>query len=125
MTTPWWPPKKYEFDLLNTRQEIRVKVVEAQQYDPDFPTGSLEHVISLFREIMGRVPEEYRNTAQVDFESVSSYYDSHYCEMTVLYRRPETDEEWEARKADVIKRQRGYEQAILRQAAEIKKQGVS
>lgn len=121
----YWPVSKHEVDILNVRQEIRVKVVKAEQYDPEFPTGSLEHVVSLFKEIMERVPEEYKNTAQVDFESVSSYYDSHYCEMTVLYRRPETDEEWEARKANVAKRQRQYEQEILRQAAEIKKTGVS
>ncbi len=104
-----WPVNKNELALRDHRQQKRVILVKAEQYDPDFPAGGLVDVIDRLQRLLEEVPLEFRDTAQLDFNSVSSYYDSHYCEIEIIYRRPETDEEWEARKADLDKRVRAYE----------------
>jgi hypothetical protein len=93
-----------EVDGLAHRQEKRVTVVSAEQYDPDFPPGSLLAFQAWLQAIIDEVPEELRNTAEVEIESTSSYYDSHYANIKVTYRRPETDDERAERKAGVLAR---------------------
>jgi hypothetical protein len=96
---------KWELDILNVRQEKTVEVTKAEQYDPDFPPAPIEEFLAWVKRMESRIPDEYRDTATFQFTSEPSYYDSHYAKVEVSYRRPETDEEWAARKADVARRQ--------------------
>lgn len=89
-------------EMLEVRQELTIKVLKAEQYDPKFPPAPLAEFQEWVDEVVAQVPEEFRDTATVEFGSASSYYDSSYSSVEVQYRRPETDEEWEARKADVL-----------------------
>ena len=102
----YWPS---EIDALQLRQEKRITVVSAEQYDPGFPPSPLLEFAAWLGAIIEEIPEEYRATAQIEIDSVGSYYDSHYGQVEVTYRRPETDEEWEARKQDVMSRVRAAE----------------
>ena len=112
-----WPS---EIDALVIRQEIREAVVSAEAYDPDFPPSDLAGFIAWAEGLLDDIPEEYRATATVEIGSVGSYYDSHYANIEVTYRRPETDEEWEARKKSVMDRANAAEEEERRILAQLK-----
>lgn len=62
---------------------------------------SLEYLL----EQVNTLPEEYRNTINIEKEEVSYPYDSNtYYTINVTYEREETDEEYEKRKLDIKKR---------------------
>lgn len=90
-----------EVDGLAIRRQKQVVVVNAEQYDPDFPPTPLLEFQAWLEAMIEDIPEEYRGTATVEFDSAGSYYDSHYAKVEISYYRPETDEEWAARRADV------------------------
>ncbi len=92
---------QWEVDARDTRQIKQVMVVDAEQYDPGFPPSPLPAFQEWLGEIVEQIPEEFRETATIEFSSTSSYYDSHYGNVEVSYSRPETDEEWAERKAGV------------------------
>lgn len=108
---------QHEVDALAVRREITVDVLTAEQYDPDFPPAPMPDYLQWVASLQERIPEEFQATATVEFDSVGSYYDSHYGRVEVKYRRPETDEEWERRKANVMQRlaaQRASQEAAER-----------
>lgn len=109
-----WPS---EIDGLAIRQQRRITVVAAEQYDPGFPPGRLLEFAAWLQAIINEIPEECRESAEIEIDSTSSYYDSHYAQVQVTYRRPETDKEWDDRKADVMRRVHEAE-ALERQALE-------
>src|SRR5690348_5106317 len=90
-----------EIDALAHRQEKRVVVMEAEQYDSGSPPSPLLEFAAWLDGIMSEIPEEYHSAAQIEFDSTSSYYDSHYGHVEVSYRRPETDAEMAERRASV------------------------
>ncbi len=96
--------RQWEVDALAKRQEIRVTVADSEQYDQGFPPSPLAEFLAWVNDVVAAIPEDCRDTATVEFDSTSSYYDSHYAKVEVTYRRLETDEEWEARKANVMAR---------------------
>lgn len=100
--------RQWEVDALAVRQELRIDVLDAEQYDPGFPPSPLAEFQAWFEGILDEIPEEYRSTATIEFSSTGSYYDSHYGSVEVTYRRPETDEEWAERKRDVLARLEQY-----------------
>jgi hypothetical protein len=88
------------------RQRVTVTVVDADQYDGDFPLSK----------IANSVPAEYRAIATLELDSVYSYGDSHYAHIKVAYTRPETDEEMGERKQRARlkeEQQRDKELAVL------------
>jgi len=48
-------------------------------------------------EQIGKIPPEYRETARFGVNSVSEWWEAHYAEITITYRRPETDAEMAGR----------------------------
>lgn len=102
MTRVW----QSEVDALVLRQQVRVSVTAAEQYDPDFPPENLLGFIAWFDAILANIAEEYRPSATIEISSTSSYYDSHYATINVQYLRPETDDEWDQRKLSVMERVR-------------------
>lgn len=97
-----------EVDALGARQEKRVEIFSAEQYDGNFPPDNLQEFASWLDSIVEEIPEEHRETAEIE---ISSYYDSRCGRVTISYRRPETDAEWESRKRDVLERVRQQEDA--------------
>lgn len=77
--------------------DIKVNVIDAEQYDEGFPPSGLLDFSKWLQSKIDAIPEEYRETAQIEIESVSSYEDTHYASISINYWRPETDEEIEAR----------------------------
>jgi len=111
--------RQFEIDALAIRQEKRIVTVKAEQYDPDFAPGQLQEFVLWSNALLDEIPEEFRATAEIEISSTSSYYDSHYATIEVTYRRPETDEEWEARKQDVAARMQEEKQRELNLLAQL------
>lgn len=75
-----------------TRSTVNQKV-DFDRYELD---NKLTKVIARLQEVLAGIPEEYRDSADMD---VSAYdeYGSSYVSVEITYRRPETDQEMEAR----------------------------
>ncbi len=109
-----WPG---EVAALEKRQEIVVKVVDAEQYSDGFPPSNLTDFMAWLDKAITAIPEEYREAARFEIDTSSSYGD--YCaSVEVSYCRPETDAEWDARKAHVMQR---VQQAESEQRAEFER----
>lgn len=116
-----------EVDALNKRATVTVTVANHQLYDDGpfyfgetFTDGSLNKVIASLEAIRDSIPPEYRDAARCGIDSESGYEGSHYANIEVTYSRPETDEEWEARKADVHRRLANQTAAKREQLARLK-----
>ena len=83
--------------LARERQTVKVTIYE-QTY-PDIPKGYAA-LLAWMECLVQDVPEEHRQTVEFDFDLVREYGED-YPNLTVTYTRPETDEEWAARRADV------------------------
>ena len=75
------------------RQKVYVKVLQAEQYDPEFPPSKLPKFCTWLDEQIAKIPEQYRDSATIDFDSVSDWGDSHKGRVEIQYIRPQTDEE--------------------------------
>lgn len=100
-----------QVDALAVRQELRIVLVNAEQYDPGFPPEPYSDFLEWLDDLVKAVPAEDRNRVTIEFDSTPSYYDSHYACVEVTYRRPETDDEWEARKMRVTAEWAAHEEA--------------
>ena len=95
------------------RQTVTVTVVDATEYDPDFPFRfdsegrTLVGAIAALQELLEEVPPEHRDNAQFVVESEEEY-GWHKARVRVDYTRPETDEE--------MTRREGLEALRLRNA---------
>jgi hypothetical protein len=93
-----------EYDYRD-RQETNVTVFSAEKYDNDWPWSdgvpTLIEVIRWLQDKLNEVPEEYRAVTHCEIDSVSSWESSHYAQITIEYRRPETDLEMSNRIASV------------------------
>jgi hypothetical protein len=75
------------------------RVYSSEQYDASFPPSNLKAFISHFVEIYNAIPDEYKDEAEIDIDTASSY-DSYYAEIEVRYTRPETEQEYALRIGD-------------------------
>jgi hypothetical protein len=97
------------------RKKVIEKVIDAEQYDDDFPFRydgigkTLLGAIEALKSIAEAIPEEHRAAATFSVDSNSGYEDSHYASIEISYLRDETDEEMERRlrseamEADMLK----------------------
>ena len=69
-------------------QNKRVTVFDQEQYGDDWFPDKLVEAIAWLNGKLLEIPEEYRDTAKIDVDSVSSY-----AHVEIVYTRPETDEE--------------------------------
>lgn len=103
-----WPNVQiwtHEIDQMNKRQEKKIEIRDVEQYDSDFPDKeNIQDLIAWLNQCVEEVPPEYRSRIKYEIGTRSGYYDSSYARITVYYFRPETDEEWAARKDDVQRR---------------------
>ena len=76
-----------------------ITVFKQEKYDGEWPSEELPKFVEWMTEKLNSIPEEYRCNATIEIESVSSYEDSHYPRIEILYWRPETKEE-EAKRLD-------------------------
>jgi hypothetical protein len=104
-----------------TRQMIEVMVTRHEQYSggPFVFEGKIDEVIESLKRICQMIPEDYRDQARCEIDSVSSWGDSHYAQISVSYYRPETWEEAKERShiererlADSITKTHEYLQAL-------------
>lgn len=78
------------------RETVTVTVFTGEQYDDGWPCPyqtTLVDLISWFEAKLAEIPEEYRNVATCEIDSVRSWEDTHYAQIEISYRRPETDAE--------------------------------
>lgn len=79
---------------------IRITVLDKERYDGDWPPEDAAGAIAWLSEKLESIPEAFRSTAKIEFDSVSSDEDSHYARIEITYSRPETDEEEAVRLAN-------------------------
>ena len=91
---------------MNTRQIIKVKVFSQESYDEEWPPENAMEYLAWFAAKIASIPEEYRASAKVEIDSVSSYENSSYATIKITYTRPETDAEWAGRVAENDARER-------------------
>jgi len=94
-------PQQWEVDALGQRQTITVSLFSKEQYDSEWIPEKLSDAIAWLNGFLEQVPPEWRNSATIGVGSVGSYEDSHYAQIGIDYERPETDEEWAARRVRV------------------------
>lgn len=81
-----------------------------QHLQVEHPPKDLVGFREWLAEIEADVPEKYRKSIRIEFESEGDPYDSgHHLTVEATYQRPETDEEFAARKADVSGRLKAIE----------------
>ncbi len=74
-----------------------VVVFDKEQYDGEWPPTDAAGALAWFAAKVAEVPAEFRHTAKIEIEGVTSY-DSGYARILITYRRAETAEEVSARK---------------------------
>lgn len=88
------------------RRNVNVRVHTGNGYDLD---GTLAGAVAMLTRIMNDIPEEYRDSATVDFSCYEEYGGA-TSELTISYWRPETDEEMADRNALYARRAREIEE---------------
>lgn len=79
----------------------KMKVIEVFDDEcPDIPEKA-DKFMEFWQEKINLIPEEHRGTAEIELEADESY-GSPYLNVTVRYKRPETDEETVAREGRVL-----------------------
>lgn len=78
--------------------DVTVTVHSSEEYDDDWIPENLVAAIDWLRAYLESVPEQFRNNVEIKFGTRSSY-DSSYADMSISYRRPETEAETAERKA--------------------------
>ena len=78
------------------RRQVQITVVEAEEYESDFPPNTLPEFQAWLKEVVDLIPEEFRSVTQVRIEGYSSY-DSAIGKVSIWYCRNETDEEYARR----------------------------
>ncbi len=107
-----------EIDALALRQEKRIITLKAEPYQLGFPPTQLQEFILWANSLTDEIPEEYLSTAEIVI-GAHHEYDDIDADIQVSYRRPETDEEWDARKQGVMTRMQAEQQRELNLLAQL------
>ena len=75
------------------KQIITVTVFNEEQYGGEWPPENAAGAIAWLSEKVESIPEAFRSTAKIEFDSVGGYEGSHHARIEITYTRPETDEE--------------------------------
>jgi hypothetical protein len=59
----------------------------------DWPSDQAYECIAWFAAKVAEIPEEYRESGEIELNSVNGYEGEHYPAIKISYTRPETDEE--------------------------------
>lgn len=81
---------------MSDEHKTRVFVLNESLYGE---ANTLAGWMEWLRERFDRVPEEYRDTAILEIDSVGGYEGEHHTEAEIYYSRPETDKERQQREA--------------------------
>ena len=100
---------------------IFVDVFKKEQYDGEWPEENAIKFLAWFEEKINSIPKEFKDSAKVELEAVSSYGGCAYASIEIYYYRPETDEEEIARKAKEQNKAELQKQRELRQLEELKR----
>jgi hypothetical protein len=93
---------------MNTKRNICIEVYRGQLHDGnEWPPEDAREFLAWLTKKIENIPPEFLGTAKVEIGSVIEY-DSDYATITISYTRPETDDEFAARR-DLEDRQRSYE----------------
>src|SRR5579864_1132178 len=98
--------------------EKEVHVFRQEQYDGEWLPEKLSDAIAWLQEKLEIVPNEYRDSAKIEIDSVSSWKDSHYASIEISYQRPPTEAEIAERKAKKAERAAAELAWAQRRAAE-------
>jgi hypothetical protein len=94
-------PMQWEADAIGKRGTVTETLLDESPYGilPD----SLPRAIKWLQRYLDKVPPKLRTKARVSFDTTMEYGET-YPRIRITYSRPETDEEWAARKADLAER---------------------
>lgn len=70
-----------------------IRVFKAEHYDGAWMPGNLAEAIAWLQNHLEAVPKLYRTSATIEIDSVGSWEDTHYAQITVEYQRPPTGAE--------------------------------
>lgn len=73
---------------------VTITVFNKEQYDGEWPPEDAAGAIAWLSEKIESIPEAFRSTARIEFDSAGGYEGAHYARIKVTYNRPETDEEY-------------------------------
>lgn len=97
-------------------KEVHGSITQDQKYHAD----TVQEVIDWLIGLLATIPAKYRATATIQFESVGGYEGSHTPEVTVSYKRLETDEEYARRQESERQRSTHQRDVELAQLAALK-----
>ncbi len=95
-------PSHYEIENMGKRLSLTVPVTTIYHYgtgENDEVPRKLVEAVQWFSDLLEEIPAEHRETATLNIESD---YESSSVTIDIKYKRPETDQEWADRKADVV-----------------------
>ena len=75
------------------KQNKTITVFRQEQGDGEWPPEDAKGCMAWFAAKLALIPEEYRDNARIEFDSIASYEDASYATIEITYVRPETDEE--------------------------------
>lgn len=95
------PPMQWEVDGILERGSVTETLLSESPYGtlPD----KLPKAIKWLQGYLDKVPAKLRSKARIRFDTHMEYGDT-YPRIEITYERPETDEEWTARRADLDER---------------------
>lgn len=82
---------------MNVTERILYKDIYGSVIGDAYTADKLSKFVSFFAALLQKVPEQYRDTATVEIDSVGGYEGEHHAEIIVSYERPETEAEKTAR----------------------------
>ena len=101
-------------------QQIRVLVVETEEYDTNWPGVGLVALTEWCRKHLASIPIEHRHTATWEISSREDYDDSRRYTIAFYYYRPETKEDRVARSRETREAADAVRLAELTQLAKLK-----
>ena len=89
-------------------------------HDNKYNNDKLIDVIAFLQEKLAEIPEQYRENAEIEIDTVDGYEGLYHVEIIIYYSRPETDEEMNIRLNLENQRRKEIEQQELAQLKALK-----
>lgn len=98
-------PSQWEVEAVTARGTVTVQVLRESHFGScSTVPEKLSEAIAWLRDHLRSIPMACRDSAKLEIESVGGYEGDHHAEVSISFARPETDDEWAARRADVERR---------------------
>lgn len=99
-TRSWHDVLRFQHERPERYASHEVILFNGEEYDEGFPPRPIDEFISWLNGWIEKIPAEFRDQSSIEIDSNGGYEGSHFANVKISYRRPETDDEIGKRQAE-------------------------